>query len=382
MFPKPSKFLINQMKYEKSESTKPKIAHEVYNPATQTLPLWRVPHFSRGFFVFVCRRAFYSVLVILGVMTLTFFITRVLVPDPARAWAGTRASPEEIATLTTEFHLRDPIYAQYYYYLNDLLHGNWGISPSSGQPVLYSIELYLPATIELTAAAFLIIVVLGVPLGVIAATHRNKLGDHLGRIVSLSGVASPPFLLALVLQLIFFYNLHILPSGGRISPYISEPPRVTGLLTVDSLIAGNWPAFESALAYLVMPAFALAFLTLGILSRLIRASMLEALASDYVRTAKAKGLRRLLVVYKHALKNAVVEPMTALGVYVAFLLGGSVVIELIFSWPGIGRYAAQAALSLDLAAVMGTTLAFAITVVIVNFLVDILYALIDPRIRL
>jgi peptide/nickel transport system permease protein len=316
-------------------------------------------------------------------MVITFLVSRVMVPDPARAWAGSRASPDTIAALTVRFHLHDPIYVQFYYYLSDLLHGDWGVSPSSGQPVLYSILIYLPATVELTIAALFLIVVIGIPLGVVAATHRNKAVDHLARITALSGVASPPFLAALLLQFVFFYYLRVFPdSGGRISVFVQSPPSITGLLTVDSLITGNMTAFVSALQHLVMPAFALAFLTLGLMSRLVRASMLETLASDYVRTAKAKGLKKRIVTYKHALKNALIQPITALSVYVAYLLGGSVVIELIFSWPGIGRYAAQAALDFDLPAVMGTTLAFTIGVIFANLVADVLYAVLDPRISL
>lgn len=336
----------------------------------------------KGVTKYIARRALLSLVVIFGVTVIAFIVSRVIVPNPVEAWAGPRASPATIAALTARFHLHDPIYVQFYYYLSDLLHGNWGVSPSSGQPVLSSILLYLPATVELTFAALLIIIVIGIPLGVVAATHRNKLPDHLARIVALSGVASPPFLAALLIQFVFFYVLRVFPdSGGRISVYVTPPPTITGLLTVDSLITGNLPAFFSAVQHLIMPAFALAFLTLGLMGRLVRASMLETLASDYVRTAKAKGLKRWVVTYKHALRNALIQPVTALAVYVAYLLGGSVVIELIFSWPGIGRYAAEAALSFDLPAVMGTTLVFAITVVIVNFAADIIYAVLDPRIR-
>ena len=337
----------------------------------------------KGLLLFIGKRILFSLFVILGVMTLTFFISRVIIPDPARVWAGPHPSQATINLLTAEFHLHDPVYVQYYYYLSDLLRGNWGVSPSTGQPVLYSIEIYMPATIELAVAALLIIVLVGIPLGVLAATNRNKLGDHFGRLVSLSGVASPPFLVALLIQFVFFYYLKLFPdSGGEMSAFIQAPPRVTGFLLADSLIAGNLSAFVSALDHLIMPAFALAFLTLGLMSRLVRASMLESLTSDYVRTAKAKGLKKRLVVYKHALRNALLQPVTAMAVYVAYLLGGTVVIELIFNWPGIGRYAANAALQFDLPAVMGTTIAFAIIVVVVNLVADLLYAAIDPRIRL
>ena len=316
-------------------------------------------------------------------MVLTFTVSRVIIPDPARAWAGPHPSLQSLDALRVRFHLKDPLYVQLYYYLSDFFHGDWGVSPITGQPVLYSILIYMPATIELSAAALVLIVFIGIPLGVVAATHRNKIEDHCARVVALSGVASPPFLVALLLQFIFFYYLKIFPdSGGRISPFTQAPSTVTGILTIDSLIAGNLPAFLDAIDHLILPSVALAFLTLGLMSRLVRASMLESLASDYVRTAKAKGLKQRTVVYKHALKNALIQPLTALSMYVAFLLGGSVVIELIFSWPGVGRFAAEAALDFDLPAIMGTTIAFTIAVVCANLVADILYAVIDPRIRI
>jgi len=332
---------------------------------------------------FVVRRILFTAGILLGVVAIAFLLFRVVIPDPARVWAGSRASQQTLEALRIRFHLNGPMYLQFYYYLIDLLHGDWGVSPISGQPVFQSIVQYFPATLELTTAALILTLILGIPLGVVAATHRNKPTDHLARVTSLTGVASPPFLLALVLQFVFVFYLRVLPdSGGRISIFVTPPPQITGFLTIDSLLAGNWPAFVSALQHLVLPAFALAFLTLGLMSRLVRASMLEALVSDYVRTAKAKGLRKAVVIYKHALRNALAQPVTALAVYVAYLLGGSVVVENIFSWPGIGRYAAQAALNFDFPAIMGTTIVFAVCVVVMNLVADILLCAIDPRIRL
>ncbi|HYB85013.1 MAG TPA: ABC transporter permease [archaeon] len=332
---------------------------------------------------FVGKRILSTMGVLLGVVAILFLLFRVAVPDPAKVWAGPRASQQTLEALTVRFHLDAPLYLQFYYYLNDLLHGDWGVSPISGQPVFQSITQYFPATAELTTAALILTVVIGIPLGVVAATHRNKVEDHLARVTSLTGIASPPFLLALILQFVFVFYLRVFPdSGGRISVFIATPPQVTGFLTIDSLIAGDWPAFASALQHLVLPSLALAFLTLGLMSRLMRASLLEALASDYVRTAKAKGLRKWIVVYKHALRNALAQPVTGLAVYVAYLLGGSVVVENIFSWPGIGRYAAQAALNFDFPAIMGTTIVFAVCVVVMNLVADVLLCLIDPRIRL
>jgi len=332
---------------------------------------------------FVVKRALFTAAVLFGVALVTFIIFRVAIPDPARVWAGPRASQQTLDALTVRYHLSGPVYLQFYYYLLGLLQGDWGVSPISGQPIFQSIVQYFPATLELTTAALILTLILGVPLGVIAATHRNKPADHTARVISLTGVASPPFLLALVLQFAFVFYLRMVPdSGGRISIFVKPPSQITGFLTIDSLLAGNWPAFLSALQHLVLPAFALAFLTLGLMSRLVRASMLEALVSDYVRTAKAKGLRRAVVVYKHALRNALAQPVTALAISVAYLLGGSVVVENIFSWPGIGRYAAQAALNFDFPAIMGTTIVFAVCVVVMNLVADILLCVIDPRIRL
>jgi peptide/nickel transport system permease protein len=337
----------------------------------------------RGLLIFVAKRIVFLVIVLFGCSLITFTVSRVAVPNPTRAWAGPRASQATIDALIAKFHLHDPVYVQYYYYVSDLLHGDWGFDPGTGQPVLGSILLFLPATIQLTIAALLIVVAVGIPLGVVAATHKNKVEDHLARLTALTGIATPPFLIALILQLVFFYYLHVFPdSGGTISPFIQAPPRVTGFLIVDCILAGNVGALMSALQHIIMPAVALGFLNLGLMSRLTRASMLESLASDYVRTAKAKGLKKMLVIYKHALRNALIQPITVLSVYVAYMLGGSVVIESIFDWPGVGYYAATAILNFDLPAVMGVTLIFALGVVVVNFAADVLYALLDPRIRL
>ncbi len=336
-----------------------------------------------GLVKFIVKRILFTVGLLLGVVAIAFLLFRVVIPDPARVWAGPRASQQTLEALAIRFHLNAPMYMQFYYYLIDLVHGDWGVSPISGQPVFQSLIQYFPATLELTAAALILTVALGIPLGVVAATHRNKAVDHLSRVTSLIGLASPPFLLALILQFVFVFYLRVFPdSGGRISVFITPPPQVTGFYTIDSLMAGDWPAFVSSLQHIVLPAVALAFLTLGLMSRLVRASMLEALVSDYVRTAKAKGLMRRIVVYKHALRNALTQPVTAIAVYVAYLLGGSVVVENIFSWPGIGRYAAQAALNFDFPAILGTTIIFAVCVIVMNLVADILLCVIDPRIRL
>src|SRR5208282_806171 len=260
---------------------------------------------TMGFARFILRRLLLMIPILFGVLLLTFVVSHVVTPYPARAWAGPRASESTVQTIANRYHLNDPLPIQFYYYLSDLFRGDWGVSPSTGQPVLANILAFFPATIELTIVAFLLSVAVGIPLGVVSAVHRDQPVDHLLRLVSLSGIASPPFLVALLMQLILFYYLRIFPeSGGRISPLISPPTHITGLFLVDSLLTGNLPAFVSSLQHILMPALALALVTFGLATRLTRASMLEVLRTDYVRTARAKGLNNRTVIYKHALRNA------------------------------------------------------------------------------
>ncbi|MEM4311207.1 MAG: ABC transporter permease [Nitrososphaerales archaeon] len=333
-------------------------------------------------FIFLTKRILYSIFVLFGVITIVFIVTRVALPNPAVAWAGGRVTESFLRTIEERYHLNEPVYTQFYYYLQDLLSGNWGEVPQTGEPVLENIRRFLPATIELTLFAVLIMIAIGIPLGVIAAVNKDKTIDHTSRIVALLGVSSPPFLFALLLQLIFFYHLGLIPeSGGRISSNLGMPTYITGLIIFDGLIVGDWEALTSALQHIILPAFSLAFLNLGLISRLTRSSMLEALASDYVRTAKAKGLSKNKVIYKHALRNSLIQPITVLNVYIAYFLGGSLVVETIFSWPGMGRYAANSIVLVDLPSIMGITIVFTIAVIITNLIADIIYAILDPRLR-
>jgi peptide/nickel transport system permease protein len=336
-----------------------------------------------GLVRYVARRLLLLVPTLLGVLLLVFVVSRVLIPNPARVWAGPRADETTVRMIGERYHLYDPVYIQFWYYLSDLLRGDWGHSPTSGQPVLTMIKTFFPATVELSIAAMVISIFIGVFLGVVSAANQNKPIDHASRIFALFGVASPPFLIALLMQLIFFYYIPLFPdSGGRISTALSPPKYITGLFLFDSLVTGNWPVFWDALNHLIMPAVALALLYFGIASRLTRASMLEAMRMDYVRMARAKGLPRRTVIYKHVLRNALIPTTSVMTVMFAYMLGGSVVTETIFSWPGVGRYAAQSILNLEYPAVMGVSLIFALSVVLVNLLADILYVLLDPRITL
>jgi peptide/nickel transport system permease protein len=335
-----------------------------------------------GLLRFCLKRLALLIPVLLGVTILTFLISRVVVPNPARAWAGLKASQATVAAIAARYHLNDPIYVQYFYYMYDLVSGDWGTSPVTGQPVLENISAFFPATLELSIVSIIIAAVLGIPLGVYAAVKQDKPADHVVRLFSLGTFCLPPFLMALVMQLVVFYWLRLLPSGGRISPFIQSPQRITGLLILDSILTGNAQSLASSLTHILLPASALALLTFGLITRLTRSSMLEVLRQDYVRTARSKGLGERVVVFKHALRNGLISIVTVLALLFAWMLSGVIVIEYIFNWPGIGRYAVQSILALDLPAVMGTTLVFTLIIVLVNLVADIAYGILDPRIRL
>ena len=327
---------------------------------------------------------------------MTFVVARVVSPDPARAWAGIKASQSYVNQLAAQYHINDPLPVAFYYYLVALLTGNWGVTPDSHQPVLGLVASYLPATIELTIAAMGIIIIVGIALGVIAAINKDRWQDQLSRVTALTGASAPPFLSALAVLFVFFYLLHWFPNGGRLGPTLTPPTGlsfaiggfnvhiVTGLYVLDSILSGNLVDLESSISHIILPAIALAisFYGIGVTTRLVRSDMLRVLGEDYVRTAKAKGLGRSVVIFKHALRNALIPVTTIIALNFATLLGGVVVIEDIFNWPGIGRFTVQALENLDYPAIMATTLIFAIFVVVANAVADILYAMLDPRVQL
>jgi len=308
-------------------------------------------------------------------------VSRVTVPNPARAWAGPHAPPQAIAALVARFHLHDPLYVQYFYYLRDLLTGNWGVSPSSGRPVLYDLQLFFPATAELAIAAIIITIIIGIPLGIVAALYQNKKIDHSIRLIYLAGFSSPPFFVALLFLFVFSYYFNIFPTNGQLSSNLIPPARHTGMYIVDSLITGNWVDLKDSLWHIVLPAAALALTYFGIVTRIMRSSMLEVFRKDFIRASFAKGLGARTVVLKHAVRNAMIPTTTVLGLLLGSLLGGTIVIETIFVWPGIGYYATQSIESLDFPSVMGITVLFTLGVVFANLIADILYGIIDPRIK-
>lgn len=330
----------------------------------------------------IVRRLFFLVFVLLGLSLITFVLSHIVPADPARVIAGPRASPEAVEKIRKEYGLDQPLWRQYVRYLHGLIHLDFGKSLTSRRPVSEDLARYLPATIELALYAMLFAVVLGIPLGVLSAVRRNSFLDLIGRTISILGLSIPSFWLALILQFFLFAQLGLLPDGQRLPVGVKEPPRVTGLFTVDALLAGNFGLFLLALKHLLMPSLVLGLAALAIVTRMVRSGMLEVLGQDYIRTARAKGLQPRVVILRHALKNALLPAVTVIGLQFGLLMGGAVLVEIIFSWPGIGRYAFQAIQNFDYNAVISVTLVIGAAYVLVNLLVDIIYVLLDPRIRM
>ena len=328
----------------------------------------------------IIRRLFFLVFVLLGLSLITFGLSHVVPGDPARLMAGPRASKSAVAKIREKYGLDDPLPVQYVNYVQGIFRGDLGTSFTTRRPVLDDLKRYLPATLELGLVAFIMSTLIGIPLGVISSVKRDKLPDHLARFISISGLALPVFWLAIMAQFIFFGRLGWLPDGARIPIGTDPPPNVTGLYTIDSLVAGDWGLFKLSLTHLILPATVLAYGSLAVITRMVRGGMLEVLNQDYIRTARAKGMTPNGVIYGHALKNAMLPTVTSLGLQIGLLLSGAFLVEIVFSWPGIGRYAVEAIQRLDYNATMATTLIIALIFVLMNLVVDILYLFLDPRI--
>jgi peptide/nickel transport system permease protein len=330
-------------------------------------------------YIFVLRRFLFLIPTLLGVLAITFLISHIVPGDAAQLIAGPRATQEIIQRIRHEHGLDQPLHIQFVRYVGDILHGDFGQSIRTRRPVAADIRDFFPATFELTSSAMVLAVVIGLPLGIISAVFRDRIWDHMSRVFSVIGVSMPIFWLGLLMMLLFYIHWGILPGPGRIS---GEPPaHFTGLYLLDSIFALNWSAFGDAALHLIMPAFALAFAVLARVTRMTRSSMLETFDQDFVRTARAKGLSEMLVVIKHALRNALIPTLTVVGLSYGELLGGAVATELIFAWPGMTHYVVGSMTSLDFPAVMGVTLVIAFIYILVNLIVDVTYAFVDPRIR-
>ncbi|MEN6410752.1 MAG: ABC transporter permease [Anaerolineaceae bacterium] len=329
----------------------------------------------------ITRRLLLSILVLVGVSLLVFFLSHIVPGDPARLAAGPQARMEQVENLRREYGLDKPLPEQYVIYMRNLLQGDLGKSLQSRRPVLDDLKDYFPATFELTFLATILAVVGGVVFGIISAIYKNKWIDNLLRVFSLTGVSMPVFWLGIVLVLIFYRQLDILPFGNRLDASLTTPQQITGLYLLDSLMTGNLPAFWSAFKHLILPSITLAYSSLGVISRMSRASLLEVMQEDYIRTARAKGTRERWVLSRHALKNSLIPVLTVIGLQFGSLLGGAFLVEVIFSWPGLGTYAMKAIMFLDYNAIIGVTLLTAVAFMLTNMLVDILYMVVDPRMR-
>lgn len=330
---------------------------------------------------YILRRLLLLVPVLLGLSMLVFAIARLLPGDPVALAAGPNATAADVASVAREFGLDKPLVVQYWNYLTGLFRGDWGVSIFTRRPVAEDLAAYLPATLELVLAAMLLAIGLGIPLGLMAAVFRNKWPDFMARTVSLGAISMPRFFLGLVFQLLFAMWLGWLPLSGRFPLTEDPPPHVTGLLTVDALLSGQFHAFGVALSYLALPAIAMCLSPLATIMRMMRASTIEVLQQDYVLTERALGLSQKLILFKYVLKNAISATLTVIGLYFGWLLGGTVLVETVFDWPGIGLYATQAVLTQDFMPIIGVTLCIGAIFVTVNLVVDMLYGLLNPKVR-
>ncbi len=336
---------------------------------------------------YILRRLILLIPVLLGVTLIVFTISH-MVGDPVAAYVSERTSEEQILQVIRQRGLDQPLYVQYFYYLADLARGDWGLTRSvSDRPVTEVIREFFPATIELTVVALIMMLMIGIPLGIISATRKDKPVDHASRLFALSGVSMPIFWFGLLMLFVFYYYFQIiglpnLPGSGRIDPFIYPPLKtITGLYLVDSILQGRIDAFFDSLAHLIMPAFALGYIGVAHITRQMRSSMLEVMRQDYITLARSKGLSERVVIYRHALKNAMIPTVTVAGLTFGGLLTGAPITETVFSWPGVGSWAARAILNTDFNAITGFTIVAALVYVFANLVVDLVYAALDPRIR-
>ncbi|MDO9414139.1 MAG: ABC transporter permease [Pseudolabrys sp.] len=320
---------------------------------------------------------------LIGVIIVTFLLTRALPGDPAAYFAGPAASKEAVEQIRVSLGLDKPLPEQFIRYVKDLTQGNLGNSLSTGRPVTTEIVSRLPASAELTLLGLILSMMIAVPLGILAAVKQGSWIDHTCRVVATAGVSLPVFFTGLLLVYVFYYILGWSPAPiGRLDAFTSAPPNYTGFYLIDSLVTGNWETFRATLSQLILPAATLCIFSLAPIARMTRASMLAVLASEFVRTARASGLDGRTVIITYAFRNAMLPVVTTLGMVFSFLLGANVLVEKVFAWPGIGSYAVEALLQSDFAPVQGFVLTMAVLYVLLNLLIDILYGVIDPRVRL
>jgi len=329
------------------------------------------------------KRAATAIPTLIGVIIVTFLLTRVLPGDPAVYFAGPAATPQSIADIRKSLGLDQPLPEQFLRYVEDLAHGDFGNSLATGRPVMTEIVSRLPASAELTLFGLFIAMAIAIPLGILAAVKQGSWIDHACRVVTTAGVSLPVFFTGLLLVYLFYFRLGWAPAPlGRLDVFYDPPPQVTGFYLIDSLIAGEPEIFMASLKQLILPGLTLAIFSLAPIARMTRASMLAVLSSDFVRTAHASGLSSYTVIVTYAFRNAMLPLITTLGMVFSFLLGANVLVEKVFAWPGIGSFAVEALIASDFAPVQGFVLTMAVMYVVLNLLIDILYGVVDPRVRL
>jgi peptide/nickel transport system permease protein len=334
------------------------------------------------FLYFLIRRTFWSLLVLIGLSMVIFVIARIVPGDPARMAMGPRASQEQVDELKTKMGLDKSILDQYAQFVAGLSHGDLGLSFLTKRPVNDDIAETFAATFELVLATIAVAFVFGVPMGVAAATNKDGWVDNVVRLFAILGAVTPSFLLALLLQILAGYVLHVLPTTGRLSPGGSFLPDITGLLTIDTLLKGRLDVLFDALRHLLLPTLALSAATVGQIARITRSSMIDVARQDYVEAGRAFGIPNRVRVFKYMLRPAFVPPMTILGLEFASLIGNAFVVELVFSWPGMASYGMRTILQKDLNAVMGVVMVSGVFFVVVNLVIDLLVGFVDPRVRI
>ena len=323
-------------------------------------------------------------ILLFGIVLVTFSLTVIVPGDPVRAALGEGASsnPATVAAFREKFGLDEPVWVRFFIYVRNLLHGDLGTSMTTGRPISADLAKALPATGEIAFYAIIVSLAVAIVLGTLAAYRRGKATDQVVRVVTLIGLSIPTFWMAILCYQLFFMNLHWVSGAGRISPTINPPPRITGFFTIDYMLDGDPVGFFDATSHLALPVLVLSLFTIATLTRFVRTSVLEVLDMDYARAARAKGLTGTRVVGSYVLRGAALPILTLVGIAFGSLLSGTVLVEAVFAWPGLGTYAYNAAKNLDLLGVTGVGLVVGIIFLVINLVVDVLYGVLDPRVRL
>jgi peptide/nickel transport system permease protein len=330
---------------------------------------------------FILKRLFLMLITIVGLSVIVFVVSRIAPGDPAKLAAGPDATEEMVEVIRKEFGLDKPLIVQYGMYMKGLVQGDFGRSIRTRHLVWEDIKMFLPATFELVFVSIGFAILFGILFGILSAVYRDTWIDHIIRLFTVTGVAVPMFWLGIMLQLLFSAKFHIFPLGGRLDTMVNPPPALTHFFLIDSLVNGQWSVFGNTVTHILLPAFVLSFPALASITRINRAEMLEVLHKDFVLNEKAQGISDRLIIYKYTLKNALIPTLTMIGLRYGWMLGGTILVEAVFNWPGIGNYAVAAAVYSDFQPVMAVTIILGLNFMIANLLVDLGYGFLDPRVR-